>query len=199
MQRIIRHPQYINSKKKNDIALIEFDRDVDFNGDVHPACIQTDVNDVAENVELTIAGIIKVKWNQNRIKTTKKSKTIAGWGSIEADRTNRSKILLKAYLNVVPLDSCNQTLTKYNELSNQPSLRALSESQMCALNEKTKSDACQGDSGGPLFIREPSGMSYIQGIVSFGVSCGTDLPGVYTRIASYAEWIENTIWPPSSL
>lgn len=120
--------------------------------------------------------------------------TIAGWGSIEADRTNRSKVLLKANLNIVPLDSCNQTLTRYN-LADQPSLRALSDSQMCALNRITKSDACQGDSGGPLFIRHPTGMSTILGIVSFGVSCGTDLPGVYTRIASYVDWIENTIWP----
>lgn len=109
--------------------------------------------------------------------------------------TNRSKVLLKANLNIVPLDNCNQTLVKYNELSNQPSLRGLSNSQMCALNRKTKSDACQGDSGGPLFIRHPSGMSTILGVVSFGISCGTDLPGVYTRIASYIDWIENTIWP----
>lgn len=174
MQRLIRHPEYVNSRKKNDIALIEFDRDVEFNGDVHPACIRTDVNDVAEDLQLTIAG----------------------WGSIEADRTNRSKVLLKATLNVVPIENCNQTLVKYNQLSNQPSLRALSLSQMCALNRTTKSDACQGDSGGPIFIRNPTGMSDLVGIVSFGVSCGTDLPGVYTRIASYVDWIENTIWPP---
>lgn len=154
--------------------MLQFDEDVAFNGDVHPACIETDVNDVAEDVEMTIAG----------------------WGSIEADRTNRSKVLLKANLNIIPIESCNQTLVKYNELSNQPSLRALSKSQMCALSPtKIKADACQGDSGGPLFVRQPNGMSIVHGIVSFGVSCGTDLPGVYTRIASYVDWIENTIWP----
>lgn len=171
--RIVRHPDYINSRKKNDIALIEFEGDVEFNGDVHPACIRIDPNDVAEDVELTIAG----------------------WGTIEADRTNRSKVLLKANLNIVPLESCNQTLVKYNQLSNQPSLRGLSNSQMCALNRVIHSDACQGDSGGPLFIRHLNGMSTLLGIISFGVSCGTDLPGVYTRIASYIDWMENTIWP----
>lgn len=62
LQRLIRHPEYINSKKKNDIALVEFDGDVEFNGDVHPACLQTDTHDVPESEELTIAG----------------------WGSIEA-------------------------------------------------------------------------------------------------------------------
>lgn len=48
---------------------------------------------------------------------------------------------------------------------------------------------------GPLFIREDSGMSTVHGIVSFGVSCGTELPGIYTRIASYVDWIESIVWP----
>lgn len=91
--------------------------------------------------------------------------------------TNRSKILLKASVFTISLNKCNATLVDFNQLSNQPSLRGLSESQMCALNRITKSDACQGDSGGPIFIREQTGMSTIHGIVSFGVSCGTDLPG----------------------
>lgn len=91
--------------------------------------------------------------------------------------TNRSKILLKAHVYTVPLDQCNRTLVEFNELSNQPSLRGLNVSQMCAINLKTKSDACQGDSGGPIFVREDSGMSIIHGIVSFGISCGTELPG----------------------
>lgn len=64
LQRIVRHPDYINSRKKNDIALIEFEGDVEFNGDIHPACVRLDANEVAEDVELTIAG----------------------WGTIEADR-----------------------------------------------------------------------------------------------------------------
>lgn len=64
-QRLLRHPEYSNSRKKNDIALVEFEGDVEFNGDVHPACIRTDTNDTPENEELTIAG----------------------WGSIEADST----------------------------------------------------------------------------------------------------------------
>lgn len=69
---------------------------------------------------------------------------------MESVGTNRSKILLKAAVFTVPLDTCNQTLVEFNQLSNQPSLRGLTPSQMCALNRKTKSDACQGDSGGSL-------------------------------------------------
>lgn len=66
---------------------------------------------------------------------------------------------------------------------------------MCAINPNDNRDACQGDSGGPIFLYEQSGLSTVVGIVSFGVSCGSNLPGVYTRIASFMDWIEDTVWP----
>lgn len=90
---------------------------------------------------------------------------IAGWGSIEAESnfsifelstkplnkcllfpsgTNRSELLLKANVTSVPLHSCNRTLIDYNRRANQPALRALSQSQMCAVNLQERSDACQG-------------------------------------------------------
>lgn len=49
---------------------------------------------------------------------------------------------------------------------------------MCALNSIEKRDACQGDSGGPLFLNDQqTGVSTVVGIVSFGISCGSELPG----------------------
>lgn len=37
---------------------------------------------------------------------------------------------------------------------------------------------------------------YAEGIVSFGAECGTrGVPGVYTRIADYVDWITQTIRP----
>lgn len=96
---------------------------------------------------------------------------------------------------MVPLTECNRTLTDYNRDRNEPSLRGLSESQICAMNPNDNSDACQGDSGGPLFIAEVNGVSTIVGIISFGISCGTQIPAVYTRVASYTNWIENIVWP----
>lgn len=101
----------------------------------------------------------------------------------------------KANVTVDPLESCNATLLKYNEKANQPSLRnGLLDSQMCTIDEK--SDACQGDSGGPVFTSETqTGVHTIVGVVSFGISCGTHLPSVYTRVASYNDWIESHVWP----
>lgn len=96
---------------------------------------------------------------------------------------------------MIPLNECNRTLLEYNQLPNWPSLRALSESQICALNPNDNSDACQGDSGGPLFIADTSGVSTLVGIISFGISCGSQIPGIYTRVASYTNWIESVVWP----
>jgi len=60
-----------------------------------------------------------------------------------------------------------------------------------------KKDTCQGDSGGPIQIFDPSEycMYQIVGVTSFGIMCGTPgVPGVYTRVYPYVDWIERTIW-----
>lgn len=54
-----------------------------------------------------------------------------------------------------------------------------------------------GDSGGPLqmFEQKSSAIATVVGVVSFGASCGTELPGIYTRVAFYIDWIESIVWP----
>ena len=58
-------------------------------------------------------------------------------------------------------------------------------------------DSCQGDSGGPLVYREFSTDPwYLVGLVSFGTKdCGNSVPGVYTRVAGYLDWIEQNLEP----
>lgn len=56
----------------------------------------------------------------------------------------------------------------------------------------------KGDSGGPIQTYHPSVscMYTIQGVTSFGKICGTEgVPGVYTRIHAYLDWIEEIVWP----
>lgn len=57
-------------------------------------------------------------------------------------------------------------------------------------------DACYGDSGGPLFVPGPSGLLQV-GIVSGGFDCAVaGWPGLYARVATYAEWIAAVLATP---
>ncbi len=49
-------------------------------------------------------------------------------------------------------------------------------------------DSCPGDSGGPL-VANVNGAPVQFGVVSFGGDCGVGLPGVYTRVTTFTEWV----------
>lgn len=53
----------------------------------------------------------------------------------------------------------------------------------------------KGDSGGPLQVSRNQYTAHVVGIVSFGISCGTAFPGIYTRVAHYSDWIASHVWP----
>ncbi len=55
-------------------------------------------------------------------------------------------------------------------------------------------DTCQGDSGGPLMMFTSDNVWQEVGITSTGYGCALpDYPGVYTRVAAYQTWINDTI------
>jgi secreted trypsin-like serine protease len=56
----------------------------------------------------------------------------------------------------------------------------------------------QGDSGGPLLETKldtaGNDKYYVVGVVSSGFGCGEPgIPGLYTRVSSYIEWIGSTM------
>ena len=44
--------------------------------------------------------------------------------------------------------------------------------------------------GGPLFIETAGEFTQI-GLVSYGYGCATSVPGVYTRLQTYSDWLRN--------
>jgi len=67
---------------------------------------------------------------------------------------------------------------------------SLHASEVCAGGEVGK-DACTGDGGSPLVCQARSGRWTVVGLVTWGVGCAEQLPGVYVRVSQFREWIDN--------
>merc|ERR1711997_139353 len=81
-------------------------------------------------------------------------------------------------------DKCNAMFSKVTDKFNRKAM-------ICAGGKDR--DACQGDSGGPLACKL-NGERYLSGLVSWGIGCATEgVPGSYTNIAHYYDWITKTI------
>jgi trypsin len=57
-------------------------------------------------------------------------------------------------------------------------------------------DSCRGDEGGPLTIEE-NGVARLVGVVSWGLSCDGETPGVYSRLSTAREFIERYLKSPA--
>lgn len=91
------------------------------------------------------------------------------WGSEE---------LRKVTLDFVPLKEAQKMYNFY---------KTFSVAEIITAGGSGK-DACQGDSGGPLIALEEK-TPFLVGLVSFGPeSCG-EVPGAYTRVQYFADWI----------
>jgi len=94
-----------------------------------------------------------------------------------------------AELKEIELEDCQRRYDQFLSSGRQRRRAHLTENQMCAGDDKA--DACGGDSGGPLLYLNSYYNWMVAGIVSFGPSaCGKAVPGVYTKVANYLDWIE---------
>ncbi|XP_043255138.1 melanization protease 1-like [Colletes gigas] len=161
------HPEYSRTKLQNDVALLRLNGDADFRPEnVRPICMP--IGPIAT-------------FNQKKV-------TVTGWGATELGP--RSQTLLQVKLTPINTTECAKTYSGKAQIWYK---------QICAGGKKGM-DSCMGDSGGPLQapIAYNSNVKYVQyGIVSFGLKeCGTDgVPGVYTKLEYYMDWILNTIRP----
>ncbi|CAH1101336.1 unnamed protein product [Psylliodes chrysocephalus] len=174
----IYNPQY-NYEKYHDIGLLKLNSGFDLNTFLRPACLYT----------------------QRHIPFTRA--VASGWGKT-GFFNDGSDQLLKVTLEAFTTTQCNDTYRRSINDQNSPLRNGIVEDLQICYGSTTKTrDTCEGDSGGPLQVIHPNTpqtkcMYDIIGITSFGVvGCGLDknLPGVYTRVSNYLEWIENTVWP----
>lgn len=167
IERIL-HPSY--RRLYNDIMLFKLDRFVQFNGAIRPACLP------------------------ERFAISDESAVATGWGTILSG--TRSNVLLKATLNFFSQKECSEAY-QGNVFLNEGIVEDV---HLCAGSRVDDKDTCRGDSGGPIQTYDGDGGGCIYtvvGVTSFGLAqCGTKgFPGVYARVYTYLNWIEQNVWP----
>ncbi|GBG88193.1 hypothetical protein CBR_g46681 [Chara braunii] len=112
--------------------------------------------------------------------------TVSGWGYIQPDIGVISPSNRVARINALP-SSCSQAYPEFD-----------GSVMLCAGCKEGGTDACNGDSGGPLVSSASSkGCPVLAGIVSWGFGCADKgNPGVYARVSSYIDWVENIVKKP---
>merc|ERR1712088_710441 len=114
---------------------------------------------------------------------------VAGWGKDEVDGQFQF-IPRKVDLSLIPATQCEAKL-KAALNARKPGVGdrfQLDSSEICAGGEVGK-DACTGDGGSPLVCQAKSGRWTVVGLVSWGIGCASETPGVYARISHFRNWI----------
>ncbi|CAH4027315.1 serine protease persephone-like [Pieris brassicae] len=164
------HPNYARKEKYHDLALIKLRSPAELSSNLNAICLYTQDDD--PQVALTVTG----------------------WGKTSTTRDIKSNILLKANVSVVDISKCGESYTNWRRLP-----KGIAQTQICAGDELGRHDTCQGDSGGPLqALTESDGNYRLIGVTSFGRGCASTVPGVYTRVSEYLDWIESVVWPNES-
>lgn len=166
IDKIISYPKYVSSdpNQKFDIALIRLKDRVAFTDSIQPVCLPG--RKLPSEYDLLIA---------------------AGWGQL-GEELGTSIRLQEVLLPEVKLPECIRKLRTTR----------ITPAHICAGN-KFK-DSCGGDSGGPLITFDNStGLTTHKdrwtqvGVTSWGIRCAHSYyPGVFTRVYSYASWINET-------
>lgn len=161
------HPNYVPFSAYHDIALIKLKSKVPFTAIIRPACLWSGLN-------LNVTSVIAT-----------------GFGHTENVGIG-SPILRKVSLDLLDTQECVDQFKGSRKFK-----RGIIDEQICIGSKLGGMDTCQGDSGGPVqLITEPKGCLYhVVGVTSTGSACGVGRsPAVYSRVASYIDWIEKVVW-----
>ncbi|XP_055972887.1 tissue-type plasminogen activator isoform X1 [Sorex fumeus] len=173
VKKYLAHEEFDDDTYDNDIALLQLKSE-------SPLCAQE--SDSVRPVCLE-AGLQLPDWTECEI---------SGYGKHEESSPFYSERLKEGHVRLYPASLCS---SQY--LSN----KTVTNNMLCAGDTRSYGnhvnlhDACKGDSGGPLVCMNNNRMTLI-GIISWGLGCGQkDVPGVYTKVANYLDWIQNNMRP----
>ncbi|XP_030556490.1 transmembrane protease serine 9 [Drosophila novamexicana] len=184
---VLVHPNYDQPKYANDIALLRLNNSL---SNFTPICLP--LNSTAALADRLIGQMgVVAGWSTKMESMLLKSNT----SSSPASSTASVRFIR---LPIVNTTSCAITYATLSENFQQPIV--ITPSHLCAQGQPMK-DVCRGDSGGPFMddgtsgILNANGRHTLLGIVAFGPTlCGvTTVPGVYTAVSSYMNWIFDSI------
>merc|ERR1712131_94815 len=224
LKRVIKHRSFNPSDYSNDIALAELENCVpDFNQFRSPICLPTATHQHGSGECCHIHGWGKTASNQFQLDQfialdKQKVSEDPTYKSIypKGDKTELFPSEMQATANYIQTD---EVCKKHYEKLYKNQL------QLCAahmLSSGIAADACQGDSGGPLACVNPASSETnnnkmgelldnsrftLWGLTSFGKAdeetgfgCSGigSKPGMYTKVASYMDWI-NTVFKANNV
>ncbi|MEE6525832.1 hypothetical protein FKM82_026094 [Ascaphus truei] len=97
------------------------------------------------------------------------------------------KTLQEVHMPLIDAKTCDNLYHIQSDVRSNVTI--IQDDMICAGYKSGVKDSCQGDSGGPLVCIQ-DGYWLLAGLVSFGEGCGNkNRPGVYMRLAAYADWI----------
>ncbi|KAM6965463.1 tissue-type plasminogen activator [Aplochiton taeniatus] len=107
---------------------------------------------------------------------------ISGYGRETAFAAEFSERVKRGHVRLWPQERCVPGLLSGLQVTSN---------MLCAGDTRGLDDACKGDSGGPL-VCPKDGRMILMGVISWGDGCGKrDVPGVYTRVSRYTDWISS--------
>lgn len=184
IERIVVHQRYATRQMSqyNDIALIRLVVDVPVTKFVQPILLADKT--VESRLGDRSTNLVSAGWGKT--KTGKLSERFpyphSSLPKLTASATN---VKAKVLLNLDNSNDCNHAYTV--------SGIKVRDGQICA-SEARGTGVCSCDSGGPLMVQQ-NGRFYLVGIGSFGpAKCGLRaVPGIYTRVVKYADWIDSNM------
>ncbi|XP_016043477.2 tissue-type plasminogen activator [Erinaceus europaeus] len=118
---------------------------------------------------------------------------LSGYGKQDQYSPYFSDRLKEGHVRLYPASRCTSQHLSNKTVTNN--MLCAGDTRTGGNNEVYVHDACQGDSGGPLVCMNDNRMTLI-GIISWGVGCGEkDVPGVYTKVINYLNWIQDNMQP----
>ncbi|XP_006859989.1 PREDICTED: tissue-type plasminogen activator isoform X2 [Chrysochloris asiatica] len=174
VEKYIVHKNFDDDTYNNDIALLQLKSD-------SSQCAQE--SETVRTVCLPEAGLQLPDWTECEL---------SGYGKHEESSLFYSERLKEAHVRLYPSSHCTS-----QHLFN----KTVTDNMLCAGDTRSGGsqvnlhDACKGDSGGPLVCMKDKRMILV-GIISWGLGCGRkDVPGVYTKVTKYLDWIQDNMQP----